>query len=240
MRYYAPMQPGDVSPDLTIIIPVYNEVGTLEELLEKLFLVDFGVPVQIIAVDDGSKDGSGAILARHADKIEVHTHAVNRGKGAAIRTGLTAARGEYIVIQDADLEYEPADLARLYAHAKETGARAVYGSRQLARSGNKRGRLDFYLGGILVTIVTNILYGTHLTDEPTCYKLIAHELYDQFHLTSDGFDFCPEVTSKIAKLGVRIEELPIAYHPRSLGEGKKIRAWDGVTAIWTLVKNRVS
>jgi len=199
------------------------------------------VAKQVVVVDDGSTDGSGGVVARLAEshpEVELASHAANRGKGAAIRTGLARARGSYTIIQDADLEYDPADYARLLQAARERGARVVYGSRVLARQPISYRR--YYWGGRLLSAVASLLYGQRITDEPTCYKLLATDLLRGLPLREEGFGFCPEVTALVRRRGERIVEVPIHYAPRSIAEGKKIRWRDGLRAVWILLKLRWS
>lgn len=223
---------------LSILIPVYNEEQTVAALLDRVLAVDLGVEKEIIVVDDASRDGTGAVLERYRDRVTLVRHERNRGKGAAIRTALSCATGEYVVPQDADLEYEPADLARLVETARSGGHRVVYGSRRLNPENRQYSSRAFYLGGILVTWVANLLYGLKLTDEATCYKLIERELITRMDLACERFEFCPEVTAKAARLGVSIPEVPILYRPRTMSAGKKIRARDGLEAITTLLRYR--
>ncbi len=154
-----------------------------------------------------------------------------------MRTGIALATGDWIIIQDADLEYDPEDYNPLLQWVIENNAKVVYGSRFLKPS-NKHSYLRFYLGGRLVTFVTNLLYGQHLTDEPTCYKFFDAQFLKSIPLKCQGFEFCPEVTAKVCKKGIKIHEIPINYYPRSIAEGKKINWKDGLEAIWTLLKYR--
>ncbi|MDR1259032.1 MAG: glycosyltransferase family 2 protein [Tannerellaceae bacterium] len=229
---------------LSVIIPVYNEESTLERLLEKVISLQpaNGTAKEIIIVNDCSSDRSEDIakevIARHPDAcIRYLRHDVNSGKGMAIRTGLQSATGDYVVIQDADLEYEPQDLNMLLNYLISNGRKVVYGSRFL-NPANKHSYYGFYLGGRLVSLCTNILYGQRLTDEPTCYKMLETGLLKSLSLQCTGFEFCPEVTAKVARLGYKIDELPICYYPRTIVEGKKIKWHDGVKAIWVLLKYR--
>jgi glycosyltransferase involved in cell wall biosynthesis len=223
---------------LSILVPVFNEERTVAALLDRVLEVDLGAEKEVVVVDDASTDGTPAVLARYADRVRLLRHPRNRGKGAALRTALAEATGDFVVPQDADLEYEPQDLKRLLETAGRSGARVVYGSRRLLRENRQYSALSFFLGGILVTWVTNLLYGTRLTDEPTCYKLVARDLLERMDLRCERFEFCPEVTAKAARLGERIVEVPIVYRPRHLHEGKKIRARDGWEAITTLWRYR--
>lgn len=223
---------------LSIIVPVYNEEATLAEIIGRIQATPFDK--EIIIVDDGSCDGTGEILrkleaAAHGN-IRVLRHVGNRGKGAAIVTGLQAAAGELALIQDADLEYDPNDYAKLIEPFKDANVQVVYGSRILIR--NERSSFMFYWGGRLLSLVTNLLYGSHITDEATGYKIFRTALLRDLNLVSTGFDFCPEVTAKILRRNIPIHEVPISYRPRSWEEGKKIHWTDGFHAVWVLIRFR--
>jgi glycosyltransferase involved in cell wall biosynthesis len=223
---------------LSIIIPVFNEKKTILEVLKKVEGVDlgsFGIQKEIIIVDDGSTDGTREILENLKNKFKIVYHPVNLGKGQAIRTGLKFVSGEYVLIQDADLEYDPEDYKKLLDCALKNNAQAVYGSR-LLNPHHKRAALSYYLGGIFLNFATNILWGTKITDESTCYKLFKTQTLKSLNLKCRKFEFCPEVTAKIAKRGIKIYEVPISYYPRSKKEGKKIKWRDGLQALWTLIK----
>ncbi|MDR1918546.1 MAG: glycosyltransferase family 2 protein [Tannerellaceae bacterium] len=229
---------------LSIIIPVYNEESTLESLLEKVIRLELinGAQKEIILVNDCSRDRSEeialAVMARHPEAaIKYARHETNQGKGMAIRTGIQWVRGDYVVIQDADLEYDPEDFNLLLSYLICNDKKVVYGSRFLSRE-NTHSYPTFYWGGRLVSFVANLLYRQHLTDEPTCYKMFEAALLKSIPLQCTGFEFCPEVTAKVAKRGYRITELPIRYYPRSIQEGKKIKWYDGIEALWTLLKYR--
>jgi glycosyltransferase involved in cell wall biosynthesis len=222
---------------LSVLVPVYNERSTVTAILGKVLAVD--LPKEVIVVDDGSTDGTAAVLTefgRGHPEVRVLRHPQNRGKGAAIRTALAHAAGDVVVIQDADLEYDPADFPRLLEPIRRGEADVVYGSR--VRGRNRMSYLRYYLGGRLVSLAASLLYGYWLTDEPTCYKMFRRDLLAGVELEADGFDFCPEVTAKLLRQGVCYREVPIGYSPRSMAEGKKIRARDGLVAIWTLGKLR--
>jgi len=223
---------------LSIIIPVYNEESTLEEIIGRVRAT--GLAHQIVVVDDGSADASVAILAKLRKAGEpalcMVRHKQNRGKGAAVRTGLAAVTGDLVLVQDADLEYDPADYAALLASFADPAVDVVYGSRNLQR--NPKSSFTFYWGGRLLSWITNWLYGSHITDEATGYKVIKTGLLRDLNLETDGFEFCPEVTGKLLQRGVTIHEIPISYHPRSWDEGKKIQWYDGLTAVRTLLKYR--
>ncbi len=225
---------------LSIVIPAYNEERTIASLLDKVLALDLSpIEKEIIVVNDGSKDATGDILAQYAGRVLTLNHSKNRGKGGAVRTGFDKASGDYVVVQDGDLEYNPEDFRAMLDFANKNRAQVVFGSRWLPHpeGGQRKGGLRYYLGGQLLTWLTNILYGVRITDEPTCYKMMHRDVLKRITLTSEGFEFCPEITAKIARLGIPIHEVPIRYAPRSLGEGKKIRARDGLIAIWTLLKN---
>jgi dolichol-phosphate mannosyltransferase len=226
---------------LSIVIPVFNEKNTIIQLIEMVESVDFeNVEKEIIIVDDFSNDGTREALKNYENRHKVLYHEKNHGKGRALRTGFALATGDWIVVQDADLEYEPKDLKRLLEKIMEEGVSVVYGSRLLSRNVFKRkysGYL-FALGGILVTAVTNLLYGTRITDEPTCYKMFRRDLLPELDLQCERFEFCPELTAKLAKKGLKIHEVPINYYPRHKNEGKKIKLKDGIEAITTLLKWR--
>lgn len=223
---------------LSIIVPVYNEERTLPVILGRL--LDIPVDKEIIVVDDASRDGSPAILRTLADenKIILLSHEVNRGKGAAIRTGLDHAAGEYTVIQDADLEYNPNDIVRMLETAERQNADAVFGDRvHNPESGISYRR--YYWGGRFLTLLANILYRVNISDESTCYKMVRTRLLKSLDLTCKRFEFCPEVVAKLGKRKIKIYEIPISYSPRKMEEGKKIRWRDGLIAIWTLLKLRL-
>ncbi len=223
---------------LTIIIPAYNEKATIESLLEKVEAALASYATQIIIVDDGSRDGTRDILKEHEARHTIVYHPENRGKGAAIRTGLSAALGSHVVIQDADLEYDPQDLVVMLEHMIQEDLPVLYGSRSIHRGRNKEAGFSFYWGGQFLTLLTNVLYNQRLTDEPTCYKMFKHEVITSLPLVCNRFEFCPEVTARVAKQGIKIKEIPISYYPRSIDEGKKINWRDGVEAIQVLIKQR--
>jgi glycosyltransferase involved in cell wall biosynthesis len=224
---------------LSVIIPVYNEQTTLAEMITRVRAT--GLAFEIIVVDDGSGDDSPFILTRlqydGQPSLRLRRHERNRGKGAAIRTGLEVVSGDLVLVQDADLEYDPADYAALLAPFADPSVQVVYGSRNLQR--NPKSSLTFYWGGRLLSWITNWLYGSRITDEATGYKVIKTALLRDIGLETDGFEFCPEVTAKLLRRGVAIREVPIAYTPRSWDQGKKIQWYDGAIAIWTLIRYRL-
>jgi dolichol-phosphate mannosyltransferase len=228
-------------PILTVIIPAYNEVATIARLLDAVVAAPYAK--QIVLVDDGSTDGTVDAVEgwglRSEWPIEVVRHPVNRGKGAAIRSGLARARCDVTIVQDADLEYDPAEYSRLIEPILHGEADVVYGSRYL----RPMGPLPWGPNRIcvlLLNLMVRILYGRVLTDEATCYKAFRTELVRPMDLRCERFEFCPEVTAKLCRMGVRIHEVPITYTPRSQIEGKKIRWRDGVEAVVTLLRWRLA
>ncbi|OGV67386.1 MAG: glycosyl transferase [Lentisphaerae bacterium RIFOXYC12_FULL_60_16] len=226
---------------LSIIVPVYNEVKTLEAIVRKLVDVDLGVEKELVLVDDCSRDGSADVLRRlqveHPD-WKCRFHEVNRGKGAALRTGFESATGDVVVVQDADLEYDPRDLKNLLQPVLEGHADVVYGSRFL---GGGPHRVVFFwhsVGNRFLTTFSNMMTDINLTDMEVCYKMFRKEVLNSIRLTEDRFGFEVEVTAKVARGGWRIYEVPVAYYGRSYGEGKKITWKDGVRALWCIIKYR--
>ena len=227
---------------ISVIIPVYNEAATITQVVEQVLEVELDtVEKEIIVVNDGSTDGTDVVLTtlatRWPNPPKIVHHERNRGKGAAIRTALEHVTGDVVITQDADLEYTPQEYPRLLAPFEDPAVQVVYGSRNLHR--NPRSSWSFYWGGRLLSWVANLLYGSHITDEATGYKAFRANLLRDLDLQSNGFEFCPEVTSKILRRGIRIHEVPISYQPRSFAEGKKINWCDGLRAIWTLLKYRL-
>ena len=225
---------------LSIIIPVYNEYATIAQIIERVVAVNFGqTRKELIIIDDGSTDGTRELLRKRFS--DIHTiifHEYNQGKGAAIRTGLTRAHGDVLVIQDADLEYNPHDFLKMYNALVKNNLEVVYGSRVLDKDEKHYSSFLFHIGGLAVTWLTNLLYGVKLTDEATCYKMFTRKVLEKISLTCRGFEFCPELTGKLLKAGFVIHEVPISYNPRSRREGKKIKIQDGFMALWTLARIR--
>ena len=222
---------------ITIIIPVYNEIKTLNQIIEKVEKTDFcGLEKEIILIDDGSTDGTKELYSTLSYKVLYHD--VNQGKGAAIRTGLKEATGDIIVIQDADLEYDPVDYKDLIQLILDNKADVAYGTRLNGGKPSRAFMFHHLLGNKLLTLITNILYNTTLTDMETCYKAFRADFIKDITIKSDRFDFEPEITAKVLKKGARIYELPISYYGREYAEGKKITWKDGFQAIWTLIKFR--
>lgn len=224
---------------LSIIIPSYNEGPTLSRLVTKVLKVPLPVEKEVIIVDDGSTDKTAEILNKFSNNFKIKTliHKTNLGKGAAIKSGLKVATGNLILIQDADLEYDPNDIKKLIEPFKSEEVKVVYGSRILGN--NPTSHWTFSLGGKLLTKITNLLFGTNITDEATGYKVFRREVIDKINLHSKGFEFCPEVTAKVAKRNIKIFEVPISYNPRPVSE-KKIKWTDGILAIYYLFKYRFS
>jgi glycosyltransferase involved in cell wall biosynthesis len=223
---------------LSVVIPVYNERETLPEILKRIRAVPLAT--EIILVDDCSRDGSREWLQemekRGDPQLKFFYHERNQGKGAALRTGFQHASGDFVIVQDADLEYDPQDYPKLLSPILEKRADVVYGSRF---SGQNRdmSRLHRY-GNQFLTRLTNLLYQTSITDMETCYKMFQTSIIQKIRIESDRFNFEPEITAKILRRGLRILEVPISYQGRSFLEGKKITWKDGVSAVWTLVKFR--
>ncbi|MDO8601091.1 MAG: glycosyltransferase family 2 protein [bacterium] len=223
---------------LSIIIPVFNEKKTIAEILKRIENIDLkglGFDKEIIVIDDGSTDGTADILRNLAGRHKTIYHLKNQGKGMAVRTGLKEVSGEYVIIQDADLEYDPEDYKKLLECALKNNAQVVYGSRLLNHK-NEFSYSSYYYGGIILNWLTNIICGIKITDESTCYKLFKTETIKSIPLRCEGFEFCPEITAKVAKRKIRIYEVPISYRPRHKSEGKKIKWRDGVEALWVLIK----
>jgi glycosyltransferase involved in cell wall biosynthesis len=222
---------------LTVIIPAYNEIDTIEEILRRVQAT--GIPDEILVVDDGSTDGTRQLLEELNGQgdIRVILRQQNEGKGAAVVTGIQNASSDYILIQDADLEYDPRDYPALLRPVEEGVADVVYGSRFLGAP--RRVTMFWHMvANKLLTLITNILYDTILTDMETGYKLFPRQLVQDIKIHARRFDFEPEFTAKILKRKVRIFEVPIQFNPRDYSEGKKIKMKDAFEAVWTLVKYR--
>lgn len=224
---------------VSILMPVYNEIKTIMDVVE--LVRNINADKEIVIVDDCSADGTTQTLKKNFgdsfEDIKVFYHEKNRGKGAAIQTALANASGDYIVVQDADMEYSPHDIEHLVDKAKETGAKAVYGSRFFDTW--KTTSLPHYMVNGFLTLLTNILFGGNLTDMETCYKLINTKLMRDLDIKSEKFDFEPEVTAKLLKRGIKIEEIPVSYRGRGYDEGKKITWRDGLQAVITIFKLRM-
>jgi dolichol-phosphate mannosyltransferase len=229
---------------LSIIIPAYGEEATIGEVLRRVVAVDTesqGFEKEVIVCDDGSSDSTAKVVEEVAatdDRIRLVVHPENRGKGAAIRTALAQARGDYSLIQDADLEYEVDDYPALLA-AVNAGADVVYGSRFLERRVPQGMKLPNLVANRILTATANLLYGLDITDEATCFKVFRTDLLRSLELECEGFEFCPEVTAKIGRRKLAVVEVPVHYRARDVDEGKKVRWTDGFEAMWVLLKHRL-
>jgi glycosyltransferase involved in cell wall biosynthesis len=241
---------------LSIIIPVFNEAKLVCDLLQKVVDLCLGDEwkKEIVVVDDGSSDETYSVvegfMAEHGDvNMRLLRHQVNQGKGAAVRTGMEAAQGDILIIQDADLEYDPEDIPAVAQPIVDGSCKVVYGSRilrekALGRSGvfglitgkHPHSYVMAYLGGVAITKFVNLLHGSKLTDEPTCYKCFHRDALEGVKIESNDFAWEPELTVKLLRKGYRIEEVPISYHPRKRDEGKKINWKDGVRALWAIAQ----
>ena len=221
---------------LSILIPVYNEVKTVEDVVAILQTLD--IDEEIILVDDFSTDGTRDILKEkfenRSENIKVLYHEENKGKGAAIRTALAHATGDYVIVQDADMEYSPQDIVRMVEVALQTGDDAIYGSRFLKTW--KSTSFPHFLVNRFLTGLTNILFGGKLTDMETCYKMVKTSVIQKLDIRAERFEFEPEVTAKLLKKGVKIKEIPVSYRGRSYDEGKKIGWRDGLEAVTTIIR----
>jgi glycosyltransferase involved in cell wall biosynthesis len=224
---------------LTVLMPVFNEQSTVKEIVSRCLLVDLPLKVDLIIVDDGSSDGTAKVLEGLSDpRVRVLSHGINRGKGAALRTGLAEARGDLLIVQDADLEYDPNDWRILLGPVLEGSASVVYGNRFAGRGKNMSGL--HMLGNRFLSLVTSILYAKRLADMETCYKLFDRRVLDPIHVVSNQFEFEPEITAKVLRQGFDIVEVPISYAGREFHEGKKITWRDGFGALRALVRFRFS
>ena len=224
---------------LTVIIPVYNERTTVAEIVRRVRNVEIPLDIAVVVVDDGSTDGTNKVLTALGDstvRIVVHDH--NQGKGAAIRTGLTYAEGDLVLVQDADLEYDPDDWPKLLDPILKGKAHVVYGSRFTGERKNML--LLHWIGNRFLSFATNVLYSSTLSDMETCYKLFDRRVLEGITVVSNRFDFEPEITAKVLRRGYRIYEVPISYAGREPDEGKKITWRDGFGAVWALVRFRFS
>ena len=225
---------------LSIIIPVFNEETHIEDVLLKIKAAKLPANVarEIIIIDDGSSDQTPQILKKFTsdNTISIHSSAANAGKGAAIKLGIKKAKGDIILIQDADLEYDPNDYGKLLGPILSGGAKVVYGSRFKGRIIGMK--FIYRLANKILTFMANLLFRTNITDEATCYKVFSADVIKNIELKCQRFEFCPEITAKLSKQGYKIHEVPINYRSRSVKEGKKISLRDGLSAAWTLIKYR--
>ena len=219
---------------LSVIIPAYNERDTIAETIARVRASP--VPKEIIIVDDASSDGTAEVIASLAgDDLKLLRQPTNQGKGAAIRRAVSEVAGDIVLIQDADLEYDPADYPALIAPILAGEASVVYGTRAPRFQGM---RWPHRIFNWIAALLANLLYRARITDEATCYKVFRTDVLRSLPLKCQRFEFCPEVTARVRKRGLSIREVPVTYQARSVGAGKKIRWWDGLVALWTLVKYR--
>ena len=226
---------------LTIIIPVYNEIKTIEKLIKKILKIN--IYKQLIIVDDGSSDGTQLVLKKYKKFInKLIIHKKNLGKGAAIISGQKYVKGKYVGIQDADLEYDPRDLKKIINEMDKKKFKVMYGSRVLKKNKFKNTQNFTHIvriwGNIFLTKVSNFLNSQQLTDAHTCYKVFDSKIFKKIRLKEKGFSFCPEITTKISMMNLEIKEFPINYIGRTYEQGKKITAFDGIDALYVLVKYR--
>ncbi len=224
---------------LSIVIPCFNEVRTIERVIDSVEASPIS-PKEVILVDDGSTDGTGDLIRRRlAQRVDhIVSHSENRGKGAALRSGFAASTGDVVIIQDADVEYDPKDFPRLLRPIMENEAQVVYGSRFRTTS-DRAVYYRNYVGNRVITLFSNLLTGLALSDVEVGYKLFRREILDQITIEEDGFGVEVELTAKVAKLGCSVSEVPLSYRGRTYEEGKKIRWRDGVWALWCLLKYSV-
>lgn len=226
---------------LSIVIPVYNEVSSVLEVLKSI--EDLPIDKEIIIVDDGSTDGTRDILKKYGEENSLTTVILmekNGGKGTALREGFKYVKGDYTVVQDADFEYDPKDLVKMFNYAIENDADVVYGNRFAKKRFYEGMDWKNFLGNnVVLPIVASVLYGQYIPDEATCYKMFKTDILKSVPLECKRFEFCPEVTAKVRKRGYKIHHIPIQYFPRTTNAGKKLKALeDGIEAIWTLLKYR--
>jgi len=230
-------EPGGIVK-LSILMPVYNEQDRVSEAIKQALAVTYPCEIELIVINDGSKDATGEILSRVDDeRVRVFTHPRNRGKGAAIRTGVNQAAGDYMVILDADLEYDPEDIPKLLEPVLDGRADVVYGNRTFGS--HSAFSFWYVMGNRAVTTAANVMFNCYISDLETCFKLMPVELYRSLDIRSQGFGMEAEVTGKLLRRGIRPYEVPISYRARTREEGKKITWRDGVEALWILARERV-
>jgi len=222
---------------LSVVVPVYNEVETLREIIRRVRAVEIDLEIDVVLVDDGSTDGSRDVLLTWEGEpgFTVLYHERNQGKGAALRTGFAAARGDIVIIQDADLEYDPSEYGKILEPIRDGRGDVVFGSRFI---GGPHRVLYFwhYVGNRVITLISNMLTNLNLSDMEVCYKAFRREVLDEIEIRSNRFGVEPELTAKVAKLGARIFEVPISYSGRTYEEGKKITWRDGISALWHILR----
>jgi glycosyltransferase involved in cell wall biosynthesis len=227
---------------VSVVIPTFDEARTIEEVIRRVAAVPFRT--EILVVDDGSSDATGAILERlqrEIAQLRAFREPVNRGKGAAVRRGIAESRGDFVVIQDADLEYDPSDLPKLLAPLLDGVADVVYGTRLRGGEPQRAHLFWHYVGNRFLSLLTNVLFNTTISDMEVGYKAFRGELIRAIRLVSDDFGFEPEVTAKVLRIpGIRLYEVPISYYGRTFAEGKKITWRDGIRAVGTLIRFRIS
>jgi glycosyltransferase involved in cell wall biosynthesis len=231
--------PGD-SPQLSVLMPVYNEIDTVERAIGEVLDADIGADLELIVVDDGSTDGTRELLFGRdwPERVHLHKHDVNMGKGAAVRTALTHARGEVSAIMDADLEYDPADLKALLPPLQEGLSNAVFGVR--AFDGYTSHSFMYVMGNKGVTLAANVLFNVYLRDLMTCHKAIRTDIFQSLPLQARGFDIEPEIAARLIQKGERIYEVPVSYKARASADGKKLTSADGFRVLRTLMRCRLS
>lgn len=229
-----------MNPRLSILMPVYNEVATVERAVDDVLGTDFGAPFELILVNDGSTDGTRELLEglRLPESVQLLHHERNQGKGAAVRTALARARGEFSAIFDADLEYDPHDVVKLLPPLEEGLANAVFGVR--AFDGYTSHSFLYVMGNRAVTLAANVLFNVYIKDLMTCHKVIRTDVFKALPLKARGFDIEPEIAARLIQHGERIYELPVTYKARASEEGKKLTAADGIRVLKTLVRCRLS
>lgn len=223
---------------VSVVVPVFNEEKTIATVDQKIRATD--IPSEIIYVNDGSTDASSAILAQLTlqENTRLVSHAVNKGKGSALRSGVESAVGDVVILQDADLEYDPREYANLLAPFADQSVQIVFGARFMQPTPHAF-YLPHYLANKMLTFLTNLLFGSHLNDMETGYKVFRKRIFDDLNITAMGFEFEPEFTAKALLSGFRIHEVPISFNPRNYQQGKKIKFKDALKAVWTLIRIRL-